>query len=191
MSDTTDVLPESARESAAPAPLPVSQPAALAPTAPAAPVLVEDGAGQVPADDATPGSATPRRRRSGTGLQAMLLPELQSMASSLGIQGTGRLRKGQLIAAIQNVQNGLAPMANGAGAEPEEQAAEPAAPRARSRRVTRGIVSPEQAELVEAPARETTEPPAADQPVAGAPPDPPPTTPAPPARPPRGRPPPP
>ncbi len=34
----------------------------------------------------------------------MLLPELQAMASSLGIQGVGRLRKGQLIAAIQNVQ---------------------------------------------------------------------------------------
>jgi transcription termination factor Rho len=39
----------------------------------------------------------------------MLLPELQSLASSLGIQGTGRLRKGQLIAAIQNVQNGGSP----------------------------------------------------------------------------------
>nr|WP_278043949.1 transcription termination factor Rho [Protofrankia symbiont of Coriaria ruscifolia] len=34
----------------------------------------------------------------------MLLPELQAMATSLGIQGVGRLRKGQLIAAIQNVQ---------------------------------------------------------------------------------------
>nr|WP_268903836.1 transcription termination factor Rho [Candidatus Frankia alpina] len=36
----------------------------------------------------------------------MLLPELQAMASSMGIQGVGRLRKGQLIAAIQNLQNG-------------------------------------------------------------------------------------
>ena len=31
----------------------------------------------------------------------MLLPELQSMAASLGISGTGRMRKGELIAAMQ------------------------------------------------------------------------------------------
>src|SRR2546429_4677848 len=36
----------------------------------------------------------------------MLLPELQSMASSLGISGTGRMRKGELIAAIQERQGG-------------------------------------------------------------------------------------
>src|SRR5690348_13703165 len=36
----------------------------------------------------------------------MLLPELQSMASSLGISGTGRMRKGELIAAIQERQSG-------------------------------------------------------------------------------------
>jgi transcription termination factor Rho len=47
-----------------------------------------------------------RRRRAGSGLTAMLLPELQSMASSLGISGTARLRKGELIAAIQEQQNG-------------------------------------------------------------------------------------
>ena len=36
-----------------------------------------------------------RRRRPGSGLAAMLLPELQGMASSLGISGTGRMRKGE------------------------------------------------------------------------------------------------
>src|SRR5256885_3323117 len=36
----------------------------------------------------------------------MLLPELQGMASSLGISGTGRMRKGELIAAIQERQGG-------------------------------------------------------------------------------------
>src|SRR5947208_17012092 len=36
----------------------------------------------------------------------MLLPELQSMASSLGISGTARMRKGELIAAIQERQAG-------------------------------------------------------------------------------------
>jgi transcription termination factor Rho len=45
-----------------------------------------------------------RRRRTGTGLQAMLLPELQTLASSLGISGTARMRKGELIAAIQTNQ---------------------------------------------------------------------------------------
>lgn len=36
----------------------------------------------------------------------MLLPELQSLAGSLGITGTGRMRKGDLIAAIQERQAG-------------------------------------------------------------------------------------
>src|ERR1700735_3790022 len=37
-------------------------------------------------------------RRGGTGLSAMLLPDLQRLAQSMGIMGTGRLRKGQVIA---------------------------------------------------------------------------------------------
>ena len=45
-------------------------------------------------------------RRSGTGLSAMLLPELQRLAQSMGIQGTGRMRKGQVIAAIEERQRG-------------------------------------------------------------------------------------
>jgi transcription termination factor Rho len=47
-----------------------------------------------------------RRRRTGTGLTSMLLPELQAMASSLGISGTARMRKGELIAAIQERNGG-------------------------------------------------------------------------------------
>src|SRR5690606_27061504 len=50
----------------------------------------------------------PTGRRGGTGLWAMLLPELQSLAGSLGITGTGRMRKGDLIAAIQQRQAGEA-----------------------------------------------------------------------------------
>jgi transcription termination factor Rho len=56
------------------------------------------------ADDASAGTA--RRRRSGSGLTAMLLPELQSMAASLGISGTARMRKGELISAITERQAG-------------------------------------------------------------------------------------
>jgi transcription termination factor Rho len=47
-----------------------------------------------------------RRRRTGGGLNGMLLGELQSMAASLGISGTARMRKGDLIEAIQDRQGG-------------------------------------------------------------------------------------
>jgi transcription termination factor Rho len=54
-------------------------------------------------------TAPTRRRRSGTGLSAMLLPELQSLATSLGISGTARMRKSELISAISERQAGGAP----------------------------------------------------------------------------------
>src|SRR5690606_5188389 len=79
--------------------------------------------------DVTPAGATeaPSRRRGGTGLSAMLLPELQSLAGSLGITGAGRMRKSDLIAAIQERQAGSAgnssPRVRGAVAaeEPREE----------------------------------------------------------------------
>jgi transcription termination factor Rho len=46
------------------------------------------------------------RSRGGTGLSSLLLPELQRMAQSMGIQGAGRMRKGQLVEAIQARQAG-------------------------------------------------------------------------------------
>ncbi|ACZ84642.1 transcription termination factor Rho [Streptosporangium roseum] len=71
--------------------------------------LLSDAAGAPPVAGDTPTRAAARpRRRSGTGLSAMVLPELQAMASGLGISGTGRMRKSQLIAAIQEKQ-GVAP----------------------------------------------------------------------------------
>jgi transcription termination factor Rho len=64
-------------------------------------------------------------RRGGSGLSAMLLPELQSLAGSLGITGTGRMRKGDLIAAIQERQGVAAGPARARGAvaagEPREE----------------------------------------------------------------------
>ncbi|MET8309262.1 transcription termination factor Rho [Micromonospora sp. NPDC005173] len=75
------------------------------------------------AGDATT-AAPARRRRSGTGLSAMLLPELQSLAASLGISGTARMRKGELIAAISERQGG-----NAAGTpRPRAEVAAAAAP---------------------------------------------------------------
>jgi transcription termination factor Rho len=54
-------------------------------------------------------------KAAGGGLAAMVLPELQALAAELGITGVGRLRKGQLIEAIQERQGGApaAPTANG------------------------------------------------------------------------------
>ncbi|MFC4589216.1 transcription termination factor Rho [Sphaerisporangium corydalis] len=68
--------------------------------------LLSDASGSAPpVDGDTPIRAAAKpRRRSGTGLSAMVLPELQALASSLGISGTGRMRKSQLIAAIQDKQ---------------------------------------------------------------------------------------
>jgi len=44
----------------------------------------------------------------GRGLSSMLLPELQRLAQSMGITGVGRMRKSQLIEAIQSRQGGTA-----------------------------------------------------------------------------------
>ena len=56
---------------------------------------------------ATADAPAPRRRRSsGTGLNGMVLAELQQVASGLGISGNGRMRKSQLIEAIQAKQGG-------------------------------------------------------------------------------------
>ncbi|MFD3659328.1 transcription termination factor Rho [Streptomyces sp. NPDC058659] len=49
---------------------------------------------------------TARRRRSGTGLDGMVLAELQQVASGLGIRGTARMRKSQLIEVIKEAQAG-------------------------------------------------------------------------------------
>ncbi|TDD47483.1 transcription termination factor Rho [Kribbella antibiotica] len=55
--------------------------------------------------DAAATTAT-RRRKVGGGLEGMLLPELKQLAGTLGIKGTGALRKGQLIEAIKAAQPG-------------------------------------------------------------------------------------
>ena len=64
-----------------------------------------------PAGAATTGAG----RRGGSGLSAKLLPELQRIAQSMGIVGIGRMRKGQLIAAIEERRQS-GPPADGGGA---------------------------------------------------------------------------
>jgi transcription termination factor Rho len=72
--------------------------------------------GHAAAADAT----TDRPRRKPAGLSGKLLPELQQLAGDLGISGTAKLRKNELIAAIQAKQSGGAatsgPAPNGAAA---------------------------------------------------------------------------
>jgi transcription termination factor Rho len=65
------------------------------------------GPGGVAAPDAA-NVASPARSRRGGGLASKLLPELQQMAQSMGIKGTGRMRKGELILAIQERQGSAA-----------------------------------------------------------------------------------
>ncbi|MFD3439029.1 transcription termination factor Rho [Streptomyces sp. NPDC058685] len=59
-----------------------------------------------PAGGAASSGTTSRRRRSGTGLEGMVLAELQQVASGLGIRGTARMRKSQLIEVIKEAQSG-------------------------------------------------------------------------------------
>ncbi|MFE2430852.1 transcription termination factor Rho [Streptomyces sp. NPDC059373] len=90
-------------------------------------VRVEGNAAAPDAAAPATGAAAPKRRRSGTGLEGMVLAELQQLASSLGIKGTARLRKGQLIETIKAAQSGGATTAAKAapaasqGGEPAEK----------------------------------------------------------------------
>jgi transcription termination factor Rho len=81
-------------------------------------------------------SASTRRRKTGGGLEGMLLPELKQLAGTLGIKGTGALRKGQLIEAIKAAQGGSstggASRARSSQPTLDEAAAEPVVTRAKS-----------------------------------------------------------
>ncbi|NVI93135.1 transcription termination factor Rho [Actinomadura sp. BRA 177] len=95
--------------------------------------LLTDAPSTGPADAAPAGteSAAPRRRRAGTGLSAMVLPELKKLASDLGITGVTGMRKSQLIAAIQEKQGGGQEQGSAGG---EQGAAAPKAERPRRTR---------------------------------------------------------
>ncbi|MEU4208998.1 transcription termination factor Rho [Streptomyces sp. NPDC026206] len=77
-----------------------------------------------PAAPATGAASAPKRRRSGTGLDAMVLAELQQLASGLGIKGTARMRKGQLIEVIKERQAGSSAAPAKAEQAPAAEAAE-------------------------------------------------------------------
>src|SRR3954451_9374409 len=75
------------------------------------------------ATSAAPAEGAAGRKRKGSGLDSMVLPELKQLAGSLGLKGTGAMRKGQLIEAIQSAQHG-----SGAGQGSNGSAATGAAP---------------------------------------------------------------
>ena len=62
--------------------------------------------GQPPETSSDDVDANRPRRRRASGLDGMVLAELQQLAGSLGISGTGRMRKGQLVEAIRAAQSG-------------------------------------------------------------------------------------
>jgi transcription termination factor Rho len=75
-------------------------------------------------------TSTSARRRKGSGLDAMVLPELKQLASTLGLKGTGAMRKGQLIDAIQSAQGGSGSTSGATGAT--RRRTPPAEPEARN-----------------------------------------------------------
>nr|WP_086162015.1 transcription termination factor Rho [Streptomyces marincola] len=91
------------------------------------------GAATASATDAPAATAAPRRRRSGTGLDGMVLAELQQVASGLGIRGTARMRKSQLIEVIKEKQ---AAGASGAAANGDAKQSESAGADKPKRRAT-------------------------------------------------------
>jgi transcription termination factor Rho len=97
-------------------------------------VTAPQGAGtdEAPAASGTTG----RTRRRGSGLSGMLLPELQRLAAELGISGTARMRKGDLVAAISARQVG----GEGAGGATTE-AAPADIPTARGAGTARGVAA--------------------------------------------------
>ncbi|OLZ63941.1 transcription termination factor Rho [Streptomyces sp. IMTB 2501] len=74
---------------------------------------VEETAAAPATDASAPATGAGSRRRRGTGLEGMVLAELQQVASGLGIRGTARMRKSQLIEVIKEAQaaGGAAPKA--------------------------------------------------------------------------------
>ncbi|MDQ1036137.1 transcription termination factor Rho [Streptomyces sp. V3I8] len=77
---------------------------------------VEETAAAPATDASAPATGAGSRRRRGTGLEGMVLAELQQVASGLGIRGTARMRKSQLIEVIKEAQGGGGTSAKAAAA---------------------------------------------------------------------------
>jgi transcription termination factor Rho len=98
-------------------------------------------------------TATERPRRKVAGLSGKLLPELQALAGDLGISSTAKLRKSELIAAIQAKQSG----GSATGAPASNRAATKSTRRSASNGVTTSAVDAQTAPAVESAPRNETE----------------------------------
>ena len=108
------------------------------------------GASTHTSSESSNGSGGGTRRRT-AGLSSKLLPELQQLAGDLGISGTAKLRKNQLIEAIQAAQSGGKA---GSVTEPARADAD-ATTRTRAAGNGRRESASSQAGRTDAPARET------------------------------------
>ncbi|MFF9621398.1 transcription termination factor Rho [Streptomyces griseosporeus] len=117
---------------------------------------VEETAAAPATDASAPATGAGSRRRRGTGLEGMVLAELQQVASGLGIRGTARMRKSQLIEVIKEAQAG------GGAAPAKAEAATETKPKRRATSRTRtGDETPaekkaDKADKAEAPAEKAT-----------------------------------
>ncbi|MFE0577597.1 transcription termination factor Rho [Streptomyces sp. NPDC058874] len=99
-----------------------------------------------------------RRRRTGTGLDGMVLAELQQVASGLGIRGTARMRKSQLIEVIKEAQAG-----GGAPKAAASAAADTAEAKPKRRATSKARTAAADAAPAEAPAAPAEKPAAQTQ----------------------------
>ncbi|MFC8452374.1 transcription termination factor Rho [Kitasatospora sp. NPDC057223] len=105
---------------------------------------------EAPDAAAAPAAPARRRRAAAAGLDGLVLAELQKLASTLGISGTGRLRKSQLIEAIKDKSGGDPLLAGAAPAAPAAKRAVKAAPAEAPAPAADAVAAP-----VEKPARRT------------------------------------
>ncbi|MEU6529444.1 transcription termination factor Rho [Streptomyces sp. NPDC046928] len=109
---------------------------------------VEETAAAPATDASAPASGAGSRRRRGTGLEGMVLAELQQVASGLGIRGTARMRKSQLIEVIKEAQAG------GGAAAPKADAATETKPKRRATSKARTGEDADKKAKAEAPAEQ-------------------------------------
>ncbi|MFV0133629.1 transcription termination factor Rho [Streptomyces sp. HMX87] len=100
---------------------------------------VEETAAAPATDASAPATGAGSRRRRGTGLEGMVLAELQQVASGLGIRGTARMRKSQLIEVIKEAQaaGGGSQAASGTGGAPAKSADDAAETKPKRRATSR------------------------------------------------------
>ncbi|MFD3837235.1 transcription termination factor Rho [Streptomyces sp. NPDC058642] len=114
---------------------------------------VEETAAAPSTDASAPATGAGSRRRRGTGLDGMVLAELQQVASGLGIRGTARMRKSQLIEVIKEAQAG-------GGAAPAKAASSPAGDVAETKPKRRATSKARTGEAAEKKAEKAAEAPA-------------------------------